>query len=235
MTESGIKFIEVTDATVAPWVGVIASDPGLGKTTLALTGTEGYRCYVADTELRVSEVIRTSFMDVKDRIFPYHIHSWRQMEYFKDEVKKLRPGIVIIDSGTDLRGLAEKAYLDAQEGNRKKLAVPEWGAIDYMFKQIMDPLRNAGFHILFTTELREKHIGAKGTGKFEPRIREYVLRRADFVLEHTKDEDDEERKWLCTKCAWHPYETWGSMTFPVLKSSLKSILGTLRTKQPEAL
>ena len=225
-------FQSITPQTQSPWLGVIAAPPGMGKTTLALSAAGPYHVYVADTEMRAMEVVKQSYMDKVDKVHVRPIPDWDFLDHFASQVSEQHPGVVVFDSGTDLRNMAEKHVLDNMQG-REKLQTFEWGAVDNLTGQIINKLRNKGFHILFTADVKERYVGNNATGLFEPRIRPYLVRRADFVLQHEIPTEDEPRNWVCTKSAWRPYEEWGQIRIPVIGSTLRTIFSVLRKPKTE--
>ena len=189
------------------WIGILAGNPGAGKTHLAISMSEVGPCHVFDTEGRANWVNDKRF----DRKAVIHrISSWAQKrEVLKSIFHKICPvssasphtPTIIWDSGSDMINMIEETVVAELRRDTSKWHRSQWNLVYAKAIGALKHYRDSMMvNTVITTSLREIFSNNIGTGKYEPRISRPVLHLSDFILQF----DDETQTWNITKNMWAP-------------------------------
>ena len=163
-----------------PIFTAIVGKQGIGKTHVALTFPNAS---VADTEGR-AHIVMKKFENDRRVI----IGSWDDMSKMGSWFLESQPvgSTFVVDSGSDVRHLAEIKYLE-ETGKTKVYPNVCWAQVDERPKNLIKALRAYGMNVVFTQRIKEKYDEeGNATGEFVPEGWNRIQYFSDVViwLEH---------------------------------------------------
>lgn len=163
----------------------IAGPPGNGKTHLlcTLAGEEYGPLYLLDSEIRAHLVTKKFTAPIKTAPIRSYKELVAGMKWILKNVKP--PGIIAVDSGSDLQTFAEEEYLE-RVGREKVGLQWNWPEVWALVNAIVDEVKFSGFTFAFTTRVKDEYSGEKATGNIVPRIYSGLPYKCDLFLQFDK-------------------------------------------------
>lgn len=180
------KFDYTPDSTFEgpePIVALLIGEHGVGKTHTGMTFPRPM--VVFDTESRARAVAR-KFRDV----FIKSPKGWADMKIgINYSVAKMKPGTILIDSGSDIRDMIEGWVLDRASAKGEKAHHKfHWGEVYEELGLMLAFLRSKGWFVVFTARKSDEYVNDIKTGKREASgfVQNKLEFHADFVIHHEK-------------------------------------------------
>jgi hypothetical protein len=205
--------IKEYDKKVAPRVGIVAmyyGEPGTGKTFNALSYPSPM--LVIDTENRCELVLRQQEDDKEVYIAPAtNLTDIREaLNFFYQKTKNLdtssnilSKGTIVIDSATMLLQMAQEEYLKVS-GAQKIYPQFMWGEVYAILDDLIMKLRNLGFNIVFTAQVKDEYTDQTKTGKRIIDIYKRIPFWCDLIVACVSDSETGARDLTVIKNGYGP-------------------------------
>tara|TARA_B110000503_G_scaffold142181_1_gene238146 strand:- start:1666 stop:2376 length:711 start_codon:yes stop_codon:yes gene_type:complete len=149
----------VNEEAMPPFAITIAGDPGVGKSTLALSMSSEMPVYFLETEKRFKRLAKKLHKEVinPENIFAIEVSNWGDILIALGTIKKAikdndptNKGVVIIDSATDFKNFADHEWRETN----KTFPPVNWSKLYKMMNDVVNGIKSLGLSIVFTNRVK---------------------------------------------------------------------------------
>lgn len=161
---------------------VIAGPEGSGKTHLACTMAEVSPVYIVDTEYRAGGVVK-KFGSYPNPVKHKVCSNYEEIVIaVKAILSRAKPGVIVLDSGSDLQLFAEIAYLKRTKMEKIYPAF-NWSEVWTMCSALIDDIKFSPFTLVVTARVKEEYVKNEPTGRTIPRVYNTLPYKADAIIQ----------------------------------------------------